>query len=136
MRCAELVLCSTLAEYERLERFLVAFTEELHVSQAFSDNLLFCVKELFINAVTHGNRYQEGYKVYCRLELHADALVVTVLDEGQGFALEALPDPRQAPFCEQLCGRGLFCMQSLVDGIAVVVNERGCAVTLRWKFIH
>jgi anti-sigma regulatory factor (Ser/Thr protein kinase) len=71
--------------------------------------------------------------VCCRLELHADALVVTVLDEGQGFALEALPNPQKAPFCEQLSGRGLFCIQSLVAGITVVVNERGCAVTLRWK---
>lgn len=89
------------------------------------------VRESVINAVVHGNRYNSRKKVGLRIAAEADRLVVTVNDEGEGFELEALPDPVAGENILQQSGRGIFLIRAFVDEFQVRrLSPKGTEVKL------
>lgn len=89
------------------------------------------VRETVINAVVHGNRYNARKKVYLRIAAEKDRLTVTVIDEGEGFEPQSLPNPVAEENILQQSGRGIFLIRAFVDEFHVRrARPKGAEVTL------
>ena len=78
-------------------------------------NLLVAVSELILNAIVHGNHEDEEKNVYVKVEYDEKNIVVTIMDEGEGFDIDSLPDPTSEENIFKEHGRGIFIVQTLVD---------------------
>ncbi|HKQ96820.1 MAG TPA: response regulator [Candidatus Polarisedimenticolia bacterium] len=117
--------------------------------------LSIALHEALTNAIFHGNlelssalrRDDEGSDVFHRLaedrsarapwsgrrvtvvtRLSRDEARVTVRDEGPGYDVALLPDPRDPARVETVGGRGLFLIRLFMDEVRH--NERGNEITL------
>lgn len=90
------------------------------------------VRECLINALEHGNHGDVSKPISLHFALHADRLVVEVMDQGTGFNLAAIPDPREELNLLRTSGRGLFLVRCFVDDLQVECgrNGGGAVVTL------
>ncbi|MCA9056246.1 MAG: ATP-binding protein, partial [Planctomycetaceae bacterium] len=119
--------------------------EEIRVSVALEEALL--------NAIIHGNlevssqlreeeggaydrlitiRQQDAHYAHRRVSIECEAtrdeVRYLITDEGPGFDVTRLPDPRDPDRMLLASGRGVLMMRAFMD--EVVYNERGNAVTL------
>jgi len=109
--------------------------------------------EALVNALQHGNleldsKLREQGDAYHELaverinqspyserllhiafHLTKDALEIVIRDEGPGFEVASLPDPRDPANVDRVSGRGILLMRTFMD--EVIFNERGNQVTLR-----
>jgi anti-sigma regulatory factor (Ser/Thr protein kinase) len=109
--------------------------------------------EALNNAIDHGNlelessMREDGSDEYSRLryqragqapfrdrrvrlaeQLSRDTVRYTVLDEGRGFDVRTVPDPRQPDCLLKLSGRGLFLVRTFMDEVAF--NAAGNEITM------
>ncbi len=65
-------------------------------------------EEALVNAVTHGNR--EAHDKHVELELHVspEEVYIRIKDEGKGFCLADVPDPRCDDRLDCVHGRGVL----------------------------
>jgi serine/threonine-protein kinase RsbW len=126
-------------ELEALERFLdstlasVDHAEELASGMAQlagfdEDDLMkigLAVREAMVNAIVHGNRYNESKKVRFSVIKNGERLTVRVADEGEGFDFEHLPDPLAPENLLRASGRGIFLIRSFMDELEIRRLELG-----------
>lgn len=73
------------------------------------------VRECCVNAVVHGNRYNQKKRVHLEIERSKEALTVIVGDEGEGFDMSSLPDPTAPENLLRQSGRGLLLIRAFMD---------------------
>ncbi len=83
------------------------------------------VREAVTNAVIHGNKERPGTGVDVSFELHPDSIRIIVVDEGEGFDPETLPDPVSEEHLLDTSGRGVFLMKQLMDEVSYTFPESG-----------
>ncbi len=83
------------------------------------------VREAVTNAVIHGNKERPGTGVDVSFELYPDSIRIIVVDEGEGFDPEALPDPVSKEHLLDASGRGVFLMKQLMDEVSYTFPESG-----------
>jgi serine/threonine-protein kinase RsbW len=93
------------------------------------------VREGVINAIKHGNREDVAKRVTIEFALEddgtADALVVSVTDQGSGFEPAAVADPLAPENVLKSSGRGIFFMRNFMDDISLRrVPEGGMEVRM------
>ena len=130
---------------EKVERLLdstlesVESAEELALSVAqragFEDDDLMkigmAVRESMVNAVVHGNRYNEHKKVRFSVTHGGERYTIRIADEGEGFDFNALPDPLAPENLMRTSGRGIFLIRSFMDECEMRRREpSGTEVTL------
>lgn len=88
-------------------------------------------EEALRNAMVHGNKNLPGKKVTIEAEWGADAVMITVEDEGEGFDPGSLPDPTDDENLLREGGRGVYLIRHLMDE---VVYENGGRKVVMKKF--
>jgi len=73
--------------------------------------------ELLVNAVLHGNKKDFSKKVVLGHLVNRQKTVVSIMDEGEGFDPNGIPDPTLPENITRDCGRGLFIVRHYVDEI-------------------
>src|SRR5580698_3577669 len=81
------------------------------------------IREILINAMKHGNRFDPGKKVGFEVSLDGQDLIMDVTDQGAGFALEAVPDPLRPENLERKSGRGIAMARKIMDEVSVTANS-------------
>ena len=90
------------------------------------------LEEAFLNAVRHGNKMDPSKKVKITYSVCSDRVEISMTDEGEGFELSAVKDPRYGEDLYKPEGRGLLLMNSYMD--IIEYNERGNSVYMvRYK---
>lgn len=99
---------------------LMGFTDER------IEDLKTAIAEACINAMEHGNKFDESLRVGVILSMSEDSLEVKVLDTGAGAQRRtAAPDiDRKMHEEEEARGMGMFLIQSLVDEAEWVSSPR------------
>ena len=87
-------------------------------------------REAVVNAVLHGNRYDQDKVVTVSVELNAEALVIKVADEGEGIHPDAIPDPLAPENILRSSGRGVFLMRAFMDEVDFRQLHPGTEITL------
>ena len=80
------------------------------------------VREILINAIQHGNRFDPAKKASLRAFLNGNELNLQVTDQGEGFQIESVPDPRLAENRERPSGRGIAMARAMMDEFSVDRN--------------
>lgn len=86
------------------------------------------LEEALVNAVKHGNKFDEAKRVHFICRLSPSKLFVQVRDEGPGFKLEDVPDCTEDENLEKCSGRGIMLMRNFMT--EVEYNDTGNMVTM------
>src|SRR5258705_10029149 len=73
------------------------------------------VREGVINAFHWGNREEFGKKIRVSFEVRDVRFIVRIADEGRGFDLSEVVDPRADENLLKTSGRGIFLMRAFMD---------------------
>jgi serine/threonine-protein kinase RsbW len=108
--------------------------EQLAIKAGFSEDdlhkITMSVREAAVNAVLHGNAYDPGKKITVAYETSADALAITISDEGKGLDPETVPDPLAEENLLKTSGRGIFLIRSFMDEVKIRDLHPGTEITL------
>src|SRR5688500_570259 len=93
-----------------------------------TSNLLTALDEAFVNAVKHGNKQDANKLVRITADLSSQEARFTIEDEGEGFDVATIPDPRDPENLFKTSGRGVLLIYNIMD--QVEYNERGNRLTM------
>jgi serine/threonine-protein kinase RsbW len=89
------------------------------------------VRECMVNAVVYGNRYNRNKQVHVNVALSDQQFIIRIIDQGEGFEVQEVPDPLHENNLLRHSGRGLFLMGAFMDDMKVrKVLPSGTEVTL------
>ncbi|HYJ48028.1 MAG TPA: ATP-binding protein, partial [Pyrinomonadaceae bacterium] len=109
-------------------QYLIERVSKLGIIKPERSNLFVALDEAFVNAVKHGNCNDPRKLVRITAELSSKEARFTVEDEGQGFNVQAIPDPRDPTNLFKTSGRGVLLIYNIMD--EVQYNERGNRLTM------
>lgn len=108
--------------------YLMERVAKLGIIQPNRSNLFVALDEAFVNAVVHGNGNDPRKLVRITAELSTEEACFTIEDEGEGFKIGELPDPRDPSNLFKTSGRGVLLIHNIMD--EVQYNERGNRLTM------
>ena len=123
------------SRFENIELVQVVLDESLRRLACDDDTRYWvgiAVREAVANAIKHGNHLDPGKKVEIDLRVEGEDLIVSVLDEGNGFDPGGVADPLEPENLLKPDGRGIFYMGKFMDGVEYRFRDGGgTEVTLR-----
>lgn len=124
----EFVFPSAISLMHSVLDYLMKRVEKVGVVNPESSNLFIALDEAFVNAVKHGNKFDASKTVRVSAEVSTTEARFTVEDEGEGFDVNAIPDPRNPENLFKASGRGVLFIHNIMD--EVTYNERGNRLTM------
>jgi serine/threonine-protein kinase RsbW len=109
-------------------QYLTERVSKLGLIKPERSNLFIALDEAFVNAVKHGNHNDPRKLVRITAELSSKEARFTVEDEGDGFNIQEIPDPRDPSNLFKASGRGVLLIYNIMD--EVQYNERGNRLTM------
>ncbi len=119
----DLELPSDITLMNSVLEYLLDRVARLGLIKVEQSNLFVALDEAFVNAVKHGNRNDPTKLLRVTAELSAHEAIFTVEDEGDGFDVSAIPDPRDPANLFKSNGRGVLLIYNIMD--EVEYSERG-----------
>lgn len=108
--------------------YLMKRVEKLGVCKPEQSNLFVALDEAFVNAVKHGNRFDIAKLIRITADVSRDEAKFTIEDEGEGFDVNAIPDPLDPKNLFKASGRGVLFIYNIMD--EVIYNDRGNRLTM------
>ena len=119
---------SALSLMHSVLNYLTKRVEKLGVIDAEDPHLFIALDEAFVNAIKHGNQFNPEKNVRISVEVSPKEAIFTFEDEGEGFDVAKIPDPRDPENLFKASGRGVLIIHNVMD--AVQYNERGNRITM------
>lgn len=88
------------------------------------------VREITVNAITHGNHCDAAKKVTIEFSVSPRDLVIQVRDQGHGFDINELPDPLAPDNLLRQSGRGIFLARAFMDDVQLRSGAAGTEVRM------
>ena len=111
----EFELPSDIALMNGVLHYLIERVAALGVIKPDTSNLLIALDEAFVNAVKHGNKQDASKLVRITADLSTQEARFTIEDEGEGFDVTAIPDPRDPENLFKTSGRGVLLIYNIMD---------------------
>lgn len=108
--------------------YLMKRVEKLGVIKPEQSNLFVALDEAFVNAVKHGNKFDSRKLIRINADVSRHEARFTIEDEGDGFDVNAIPDPLDPENLFKTSGRGVLFIYNIMD--EVKYNERGNRLTM------
>jgi len=124
----QLVLPSKLEEIRRAEQAVLSAAAGCGYGREDRFAIQLAMEEAISNAIKHGNCGDPAKQVRVEFHVDAEAVRISVEDEGCGFCPEALPDPTLHENLHKPFGRGVMLMRVYMSEVRY--NPRGNRVTL------
>lgn len=124
----EFELPSAISTMHAVLDYLMKRVENLGIINPDQSNLFIALDEAFVNAVKHGNKFDVQKLVRISAEVSTKEARFTVEDEGDGFDVNAIPDPLDPKNLFKTSGRGVLFIYNIMD--EVKYNERGNRLTM------
>ena len=88
------------------------------------------VREAAVNAVLHGNAYDQNKHITASFETTSDALIIRIADQGPGLDPNSIPDPLAPENILRGSGRGIFLIRAFMDEVNFRQLHPGTELTL------
>jgi serine/threonine-protein kinase RsbW len=121
----ERLLDSTLDSVDQAEELTAAAAERAGFQEEDLMKIGMAIREAMVNAVVHGNRYNQNKHVRFSLSVTPERFTITITDEGGGFDFAHIPDPLAPENLLRTSGRGIFLMRSFMDAVDLRHLESG-----------
>ena len=115
-----------------VEPFLSSLPECQCLDETRWYNILIAVTEAVNNAIIHGNKQNPEKQVTLSVAKNGNDIMISVLDEGEGFTIESLRDPREPENLLRDGGRGVFLIHSLTKSYEYLKTPTGSLVVMRF----
>jgi serine/threonine-protein kinase RsbW len=122
-RMIERTFDSTLESVDAAEEVVLQEARELGFDEDDQHKIGIAVRECLVNAVVHGNRYNNRKKVHLAVARSPGTLEIRIGDEGEHFDMTQLPDPLADENLLRHSGRGLLLMRAFMDEFQVRRRE-------------
>ena len=109
-------------------QYLLERVAKMGVISSEGSNLFVALDEAFVNAVKHGNKNDPTKLIRVGAELSPKEACFTVEDEGEGFDVQTIPDPRDPANLFKSSGRGVLLIYNIMD--EVEYNAQGNRVKM------
>ena len=116
---------STLESVDQAEELTSAAAQRAGFDDDDLMKIGMATREAMVNAVVHGNQYNQNKRVRLVLSSTAGRFTITIADEGTGFDFDQIPDPLAPENLLRTSGRGIFLMRSFMDGVDLKRLESG-----------
>ncbi len=113
----DLELPSDLSLMNIVLEYLLDRVARLGMIEVEQSNLFVALDEAFVNAVKHGNRNDPTKLLRVTAELSGHEATFTVEDEGDGFDVREIPDPRDPANLFKSNGRGVLLIYNIMDEV-------------------
>ncbi|HWN07956.1 MAG TPA: ATP-binding protein [Pyrinomonadaceae bacterium] len=124
----EFELPSDLTLMNGVLQYLLERVAKLGLISREGSNLFVALDEAFVNAVKHGNKDDPKKLVRVGAELTPTEASFTIEDEGEGFDVQTIPDPRDPANLFKSSGRGVLLIYNIMD--EVEYNAQGNRVKM------
>lgn len=124
----EFELPSDLALMNGVLQYLLDRVTKMGLIAPERSNLFIALDEAFVNAIKHGNKNDPTKLVRVGAELSPKEACFTIEDEGEGFDVETIPDPRDPANLFKSSGRGVLLIYNIMD--EVEYNAQGNRVKM------
>ena len=114
---------STLESVDVAEEVVLQEARELGFEEDDQHKIGIAVRECMVNAVVHGNWYNNRKKVHVAVARSPETLEIRIGDEGEYFDMTQLPDPLADENLLRHSGRGLLLMRAFMDEFQVRSRE-------------
>jgi serine/threonine-protein kinase RsbW len=114
--CHERV-ASTPQELGRVVDAVVSAMAALGYAERHLFGTRLALEEALANAMKHGHRGDPSKLIQVRYRVTPERLVAEVEDEGPGFAVDQVPDPRTPERLTEASGRGLLLMRAYMTQV-------------------
>jgi serine/threonine-protein kinase RsbW len=119
IQSVDTLMDSTLDSVDAAEEAVLRVAESVGFAEDDLHPIGMAVRECMVNAVVHGNRYNQRKKVHLAVTRGTGHITIVIGDEGDGFDLESLPDPLAEENLLKQSGRGLLLIRAFVDELEV-----------------
>lgn len=110
---------------------IVANIQKIGWSESDVFGVHMALEEAIINAIKHGNQCDPDKHVHVIVKSTSDEFYLKVVDQGEGFDPDDVPDPTLDENLELGSGRGLLLMRHYMD--EVIYSDRGTQLEVRKK---
>jgi len=124
----EFALPSDLTLMNGVLQYLLDRVAKMRVISPENSNLFIALDEAFVNAVKHGNKNDPNKLIRVGAELSPQEASFTIEDEGEGFDVQAIPDPCDPANLFKSSGRGVLLIYNIMD--EVEYNAQGNRVKM------
>jgi len=125
-----LTIRSSVNELNKVADFTENIGERLGLSEDEIDDISIAVTEAVNNAITHGNKNIESKAIEISYKNEKEKIIIYVKDNGGGFEIDKISDPRVNENLLKDSGRGILIMRSLMDDVVVISDDHGTEVQL------
>jgi len=91
------------------------FAKRAGLGDDFIASIDLAVRESVANAVKHGNKFDESKSVDIKLIRNENGFEMLVIDHGNGFDPDDVPDPTDPANLLKASGRGILFMRAFMD---------------------
>ncbi len=91
--------------------------ESLPLSEEELFDIKLCLDEALINAIKHGNKFNDHLPVEVKVTAGKEELVIEITDQGVGFDFTKIPNPTEKNNIHKNSGRGVFLIKKLMDRV-------------------
>jgi serine/threonine-protein kinase RsbW len=129
------ILESTLDSVDSVERTALEIAERAGFHGTDLEKIGVAVHEIAVNAIIHGNHLNCHKKVVVTIVRAVEQFEVSVWDQGDGFDLQSLPDPRDPAVLLLPYGRGVYLARAFMDQFYVQAGPAGGTTVTMIKYI-
>lgn len=131
LNATNLKLQSKPCQVAKLEDYVRSIMHHCKIQEDLFPNILISLTEAVNNAIIHGNKKDETKYVQIQCEEKTKSIILKIEDEGKGFNLTTLKDPRSPELIQKCGGRGVLIMNELCD--KVMYQNNGSTVEIHFK---
>jgi len=117
MERTQTTLESTLQSVDKAEELALDAAKKVGFDEDGQNSIGMAVRECMVNAVVHGNRYNQNKPVHFEIEVSKENLTIVIGDEGEGFDFGSLPDPLAPENLLRQSGRGILLIRAFMDEV-------------------
>lgn len=125
-----MILTSEKQSVRKIEPLIASMRAEIPFSDEVYYNIIIAGTEAVNNAIIHGNRLCPDKHVHIMLNAEGGVICLTVEDEGCGFDVNEIEDPRSPDNLLKTGGRGVFLMNTLADVTEFVRTGKGMLIKM------
>lgn len=124
----EIELPSDVRYLDGVLSYLVERAAKFGIVRPDASNIFVALDEALANAIKHGNKGDASKIVRVRADISTREARFSISDEGEGFDVAAVPDPRDPANLFKPSGRGVMLIHHIMDDVRY--NARGNEVTM------
>jgi serine/threonine-protein kinase RsbW len=123
-------LDSSLDSVNKIEQTAEQTAQRAGFDEDTIPHIAMAVREAAVNAVLHGNAYDQNKHVTASFETTSDSLIIRIADQGPGLDPNSIPDPLAPENILRGSGRGIFLIRAFMDEVNFRQLHPGTELTL------